>query len=125
MYVLEPPKKIAKKIKSAVTDSETEVRYDVDAKPGVSNLLDIYAAATDRSVADAVAELGGSQYGALKTAVADAVVALLEPVQQRYAELAADPAEVDRVLARGAERAADIAGPVLERACAAAGLLRP
>ena len=105
VFVLDTPARIAKKIKSAVTDSDTAVRYDVDAKPGVSNLLDIYAAATDRSVTDVAAELASSQYGALKTAVADAVVALLEPVQKRYAELAADPTEVDRVLARGAARA--------------------
>ena len=125
VFVLDPPARIAKKIKSAVTDSDSAVRYDVDAKPGVSNLLDIYAAATDRSVADVAAELASSQYGALKTAVADAVVALLEPVQKRYAELAADPTEVDRVLARGAARAREIATPVLERALTNAGLLRP
>jgi tryptophanyl-tRNA synthetase len=125
VFVLDTPSRIAKKIKSAVTDSDTAVRYDVDAKPGVSNLLDIYAAATDRSVADVAAELATSQYGALKVAVADAVVALLEPVQQRYAELTADPAEVDRVLACGAARAREIAAPVLERALTNAGLLRP
>jgi tryptophanyl-tRNA synthetase len=125
VFVLDPPARIAKKIKSAVTDSDTAVRYDVDAKPGVSNLLEIYAAATNVSVKAAEAELGDRQYGALKTAVADAVVAMLEPVQQRYAELAADPAEVDRVLAHGAARAAEIAAPVLERALTAAGLMRP
>jgi tryptophanyl-tRNA synthetase len=125
VFVLDTPKQIAKKIKSAVTDSDTVVRYDTDEKPGVSNLLDIYAAAGDRTVAQAVDELGGSQYGALKGAVADAVVAMLEPVQARYAELAGDPAEVDRILALGAARATDIASPVLERALTAAGLMRP
>ncbi len=125
VFVLDPPARIAKKIKSAVTDSGTDVGYDVDAKPGVSNLLDIYAAASGSTIAQAVDELAGRQYGALKAAVADAVVALLAPVQQRYAELAADPAEVDRVLSRGAARAAELAGPVLERALTAAGLMRP
>jgi tryptophanyl-tRNA synthetase len=123
VFVLDPPAKIAKKIKSAVTDSDTEVRYDPEAKPGVSNLLDIYAAATGTSLVEAEQALAGSQYGALKVAVADAVVAMLEPVQARYAELSADPAEVDRILARGAARAAELAQPVLDRARVNVGLL--
>lgn len=121
----DPPPVITKKIKAAVTDSGTEVRYGPAEKPGVSNLLEIYAATTDTSVATAEAEFEGKGYGAFKGAVADAVVALLEPLQARYETLAADPAEVDRQLALGAAKARGVADPVLERVRAAAGLLRP
>ena len=81
----EDPKTIAKKIKSAVTDSDTEVRHDRDAKPGISNLIEIYGAATGQSIANVEKEFAGSQYGTFKTAVADAVVEVLRPVQERYA----------------------------------------
>ncbi|MGQ0805806.1 MAG: tryptophan--tRNA ligase [Actinomycetota bacterium] len=125
VLMLDPPEAITKKVKSAVTDSGTDVRYDPDEKPGVSNLLEIYAAATDVDVAKAAAEFDGEGYGAFKASVADAVVELLAPVRERYDALAADPAEVDRQLERGAEKARAIAGPVLERARRAVGLLPP
>lgn len=121
----DPPAVITKKIKAAVTDSGTEVRYDPAEKPGVSNLLEIYAATTDTPVATAETEFEGKGYGAFKGAVADAVVALLEPLQARYEALAADPAAVDRELAVGAAKARAVADPVLERVRAGAGLLRP
>lgn len=125
VLVLDDPKRITKKIKSAVTDSDADVHHDRDAKPGVSNLLEILAAATDRPVADVEAEFGGAGYGTLKAAVAEAVVEILRPVRERYAELAADPGEVDRVLADGAERARMIAAEVMDRVRAASGLLAP
>jgi len=121
--LLDPPAQIVKKVKAAVTDSETEIRYDREAKPGISNLLDVYAAVSDRSIETAVTELDGQGYGGLKGVVADAVVSFLAPLQERYAELAADPAEVDRALNVGAEKARSIAEPVLERARSASGLL--
>ncbi len=123
LAILDDPEVLVKRIKSAVTDSDTAVRFDPVAKPGVSNLLQILAAVTDRSVDAVEAEYVGSGYGVLKGAVADAVVALVEPIQARYAALAADPTEVDRILAAGAARAEAIARPVLARARAAAGLL--
>ncbi len=123
VYVLDTPKQVTKKIKSAVTDSDADVRYDPATKPGVSNLLDIYAAATGVTVEAAARDLAGQQYGPLKAAVADAVVAMLEPLQARFAELSADPAEVDRVLAEGADRASAKATEVLERMRGAVGLL--
>lgn len=125
VFVLDDPKRIAKKIKSAVTDSDTDIRYDTEAKPGISNLLDLYAAATKSTLGEAASHFDGQRYGDLKVAVADAVVAMLEPVQARYAELSADPAEVDRILAHGAQRAAERATPVLDRMRDAVGLLRP
>jgi tryptophanyl-tRNA synthetase len=121
--VLEDAKVITKKIKSAVTDSDTQVRHDRDAKPGVSNLIEIHAAVTGQTIADVEKQFGDGGYGTFKTAVAEAVVEYLQPVQARYHELAADPAEVDRLLAVGADAATAIADPVLARASTAAGLL--
>jgi tryptophanyl-tRNA synthetase len=123
LAILDDPGALAKRVKSAVTDSDSTVRFDPVTKPGVSNLLQILAAVTDRTVDAVEAEYAGSGYGALKRAVADAVVALVEPIQARYATLAADPAEVDRTLGAGAARAETIARPVLARARTAAGLL--
>jgi len=123
ILVLENPKAIAKKIRSAVTDSETTVRHDRDAKPGISNLIEIYGAVTGQTIAAVEKEFGDGGYGTFKVAVADAVVEFLRPVQERFAELDSDPAEVDRHLAVGADIAASMADPVLARASRAAGLL--
>jgi tryptophanyl-tRNA synthetase len=123
ILVLDPPKTIERKIKSAVTDSGSEVRHDPQTKPGVSNLIEIYGAVTGRSFAEIEREFDGLQYGAFKMTVAAAVVEFLEPVQRRYQELAADPGEIDRRLAVGADAAEALAEPVLARACRAAGLL--
>jgi tryptophanyl-tRNA synthetase len=123
ILVLDPPKTIEKKIKAAVTDSGAEIRHDRDAKPGVSNLIEIYGAVTGLTPPAVEAEFAGKQYGAFKVAVADAVVEFLRPVQTRFGELASDPAEVDRRLALGADEAEALAEPVLARACRAAGLL--
>ena len=123
ILLLEEPDAIAKKIKRAVTDTEAEVRYDPATKPGVSNLLSILAASTGRTP-EAAAE-GYTQYGPLKNDTADAVVELLAPIRARHAELAADPAEVHRILDDGAERARKTAATTLARARAAVGLLAP
>jgi tryptophanyl-tRNA synthetase len=123
--LLDSPAGVAKKIKSAVTDSGTEVRYDPANKPGVSNLLEIHASVTGRSIPDVEREFAESGYGAFKSAVADAVVEALRPLQEAYTKLEADPGEVDRQLAIGADKARAIAEPVLARARAAAGLLPP
>jgi tryptophanyl-tRNA synthetase len=121
ILVLDDPKVVERKIKRAVTDTDGEVRYDPSAKPGVSNLLSILGAATGRSPADAAK--GYTQYGPLKTDTAAAVIELLEPIQARYRELAADPGETERLLRLGAEKATAIAHPVLERARDAIGLV--
>ncbi len=121
--VLEDAKSITRKIKSAVTDSETVVRHDRDAKPGVSNLIEIHSAVTGEAIPEIEADFASGGYGAFKQAVAEAVVEYLRPVQERYAELAADPAEVDRLLGLGADVATEIAEGVLGRASKAAGLL--
>jgi tryptophanyl-tRNA synthetase len=116
--LLDPPDVVRRKVARAVTDSETgpsAVRRDRDAKPGVTNLVEILEAC------------GGSvdgitTYGALKKAVTDAVVAELEPLQKRYADLAADPAHVTAVYAAGAERCREVTAPVLAAARAAIGI---
>jgi tryptophanyl-tRNA synthetase len=120
VLVLDDPKDIEKKFKRAVTDSEPEVRYDPKAKPGVSNLLSILGGATGRSPEDVAADY--TQYGPLKADAAAAVIELVRPIQERFAELAADPAETSRLLALGAEKARVIADPTLDRARAAVGL---
>ena len=120
---LDEPKAIEKKIKRAVTDTEAEVRYDVTAKPGVSNLLSILGAATGRTP-EAAAE-GYTQYGPLKADTAAAVIERLAPMQARFAELAADPAETARILADGAAKARGVAATTLARARDHIGLLPP
>ena len=112
--LLDDLKAVEKKIMRAVTDTETEVRYDVAAKPGVSNLLSILAACTGRTPEDAAQ--GYTQYGALKKDTAAAVVETLRPVQARFAELSGDPAETARLVGIGASKASAIAAPVLARA---------
>ncbi|MGI9622266.1 MAG: tryptophan--tRNA ligase [Acidimicrobiales bacterium] len=111
----------AKKFKRAVTDSESEVRYDRETKAGVSNLLDILSAATGEAP-DSLAA-GYEQYGPLKSDTADAVIDALRPIQARFADLAADPAETERLLNLGAEKARAVASATYERARTNVGLL--
>ncbi len=119
--VLDDLAKIAKRFKRAVTDSDGDVRFDVDAKPGVSNLLSILGAVTDRDPEALADEY--SQYGPLKGDTADAVIAMLEPIQARYRELEDDPAETMRLLRLGADKAEVIASEVLARARRNVGLI--
>jgi tryptophanyl-tRNA synthetase len=123
--LLDDPSVIAKKIKRAVTDTGTEVAFDPVNKPGVSNLLTILAAVTGRQVGDVTAEFAGQQYGHLKVATADAVVAFAEPFAARTRELLSDPAELDKILARGAERANDVASKTVEETYDKVGFLLP
>ena len=125
ILVLDDPKVITKKVKSAVTDSETTVRYDPDRKPGISNLLGIYSVATGKTVEECEAEMADAQYGTLKAAVAEAVVEMLRPVRERYEELSAQPDAVDRALAQGAAKAGTVATATMERVRAATGLVPP
>ncbi len=121
VYLLEEPAAIMKKFKRAVTDSETEVRYDRTEKPGVSNLLDILAACSGEP-AEALAGRY-TQYGPLKSDAGEAVVEMLRPIQARYQELMTDRAELARLLHVGAERAGAVARATLARAYEHIGLL--
>jgi tryptophanyl-tRNA synthetase len=121
IYLDDPADVITRKIRRAVTDSEPGVSYEPRRRPGVSNLLDIFAGAT--GIAPATAAKAFMNNGELKAATANALVELLAPIQVRLAELRADPGEVERLLSTGADKARSIAAPVLARAREAIGLI--
>jgi tryptophanyl-tRNA synthetase len=125
IYLFDDPKVIERKVKRAITDLDPPgpgaVRWDVEEKPGVSNLLEILAALKGGKPAEIAA--GYENYGQLKADTAEAVIETLRPLQERYRELAQDPASVQAVLADGARRAGEIAGRTFERARSAIGLL--
>ena len=104
---------VVKKFKSAVTDLDGVIRFDREAKPGISNLLGIYSAITGEGVDSLVARFDGAGYGALKTELADVVVTHIEPIRNRAEELLSDPAELDRLLAKGAAKANELAEKTL------------
>ena len=121
IYLLDDPAKIEKKFKRAVTDSETEVVFDRERKPGVTNLLEILAAATGTTPQKAAETY--TRYGDLKEASAQAVIAMLEPIQARYFELLNDQGELMRLLHKGNGRAKEVASKTLSRAQKAIGFL--
>jgi tryptophanyl-tRNA synthetase len=112
VYILDDPATVAKKVRSAVADSGTEVVRAAD-KPGISNLIDILAAVRGSSPEEVEASFNGSGYGAFKQAVADEVVQYLAPVRERYQELRDDEAELERILGAGAEKARAIAAQTM------------
>jgi tryptophanyl-tRNA synthetase len=114
---------IVKKFKTAVTDTDGEIRFDREAKPGVSNLLGIYSAVTGESIKSLEARFEGAGYGALKGELADVVVAHIEPIRDRAVELLTDQAELDRLLAVGADRAAEQAEKTLKAVYEAVGFI--
>lgn len=124
VYVLDDPKAIEKKFKSATTDSGSVVRRALD-KPGISNLIEILSVVSGRSMEQVEADFEGQQYGAFKVAVAEAVVEYLRPVQEKYSELRDDEAALEAALGAGAEKASAIAGPILAAARDKMGLGRP
>ncbi|NQZ93805.1 MAG: tryptophan--tRNA ligase [Moritella sp.] len=123
--LLDDPKQIVKKLKSAVTDSDEQARiyFDNKEKPGVSNLLTLLSVATKRPVADLVPEYEDKMYGHLKKDTADAVVAMIEPIQARYYELRADETELQRIMRIGADKASERAAPTLAKAYEAVGFI--
>lgn len=124
LWMLDEPTISAKKIMRAVTDSEGVVRFDRENKPGVSNLLVIFAALTGRQIPALEDEFAGRQYGDFKKALAEVVVNEFGPVRERALELLDDPAELDRVLAANAERASETASKTLVDVYDKIGLLR-
>ena len=125
MLLLDPPEVVRKKLKSAVTDSGREIRHDPAEKPGVSNLIEIMSVATGQSFAEIEARYDGHGYGPSKEDVAEAVVALLDPIRRRYDELRADEPELHRLLAIGAEKGRATAQPTLESMIEKMGFVRP
>ena len=123
--LLDPPEAIAKKFRSAVTDSGRDVVHDPDAKPGVSNLIDIMHVATGEPIDAIEARYDGQGYGAFKQDVGAAVIALLEPIRQRYVELRADPDELRRLLGEGAEKARGESAPTLAAMYERMGFVTP
>jgi tryptophanyl-tRNA synthetase len=121
----DPPETIRKKVKAAVTDSGSDVRYDPEAKPGISNLLEVMSVATGEPIPELEARYDNGGYGPFKADVAEAVVALLDPIRSRYEELRGDPDELLRLLARGAEKARETAAPTLEQMYERMGFVRP
>ena len=112
--MIDEPDVIRKKFKSAVTDSEKEIRHEPETKAGISNLLEIMSVATGEPVAELERRFDGSGYGDFKEAVGEAVVTLLAPIQERYRELRSDERELQRLLAVGAEKARRASEPTLE-----------
>ena len=125
LLILDKPETIRKKLKSAVTDSGTDVRYEPEQKPGISNLLEIMSVATGEPIPDLEARYDGGGYGQFKADVAEAVVELLDPIRTRYEELRADEAELRALLARGADKARETAAPTLEQMYERMGFVRP
>ena len=125
VLITDPPDTIRKKLKSAVTDSGTDVRYAPEEKPGISNLLEIMSVATGEAIPELEARYDSGGYGPFKEDVAEAVVALLDPIRTRYEELRADEPELRGLLARGAAKARETAEPTLEQMYERMGFVRP
>lgn len=123
--LLEDPAKAAKKIKSAVTDTGREIIFDPENKPGVSNLLTIYSALSGREIPELVLAYDGKGYGDLKKDLAEVVVEFITPIQQRTKEYLDDLAQLDKVLAIGAEKARSVAAPTLAKVYDRIGFLKP
>jgi tryptophanyl-tRNA synthetase len=123
--LLAPISASAKKFRSAVTDTEREIRYDPEAKPGISNLLVIYSALTDRPITDLEVQYEGHGYGDLKKDLAAVFAEFAEPIQQRVRAYLDDPAELDKILADGAARAREVAARTLATTYDRIGFLPP
>jgi tryptophanyl-tRNA synthetase len=123
--LLDPPETIAKKFRSAVTDSGRDVVHDPDGKPGVSNLIEIMHVATGEPIEAIEARYDGQGYGAFKQDVGEAVIDLLEPIRVRYGELRSDPGELVRMLAHGAQKAREESAPTLATMYERMGFVTP
>ncbi len=127
IMLLDEPKKIEKKLKKAVTDSDEQARiyFDREEKPGVSNLLTLLSVATSKSIDELVPEYEDKMYGHLKKDTADAVVSMIEPIQQRFYQIRDDRAELNRIMKIGADKASEKAEKTLTAVYDAIGFVRP
>jgi len=123
--VLDPPDTIRKKFRSAVTDSGTDVRHDPGEKAGISNLIEILSIMGGDEIQAIETRYDGGGYGTFKSDVAEAVVAVLDPIRTRYEELRSDEPQLHALLARGAEKAREVSAPTLEQMYERMGFVRP
>jgi tryptophanyl-tRNA synthetase len=124
VLITDPPDTIRKKVKAAVTDSGSDVHYEPEQKPGISNLLEIMSVATGEPIPELEARYDSGGYGQFKSDVAEAVVTLLDPIRTRYEELRVDESELRAMLARGADKARATAEPTLEQMYERMGFVR-
>jgi tryptophanyl-tRNA synthetase len=122
--MIDAPDVVRQKFKTAVTDSGRDVVHDPQGKPGISNLIEIMAVATGMTIGDIESHYDGAGYSQFKTDVGEAVIELLEPIQERYQELRADESELRRLLALGAEKAREASAPTLEAMYERMGFVR-
>lgn len=115
VFLMDKPEDIMRKFKRAVTDCETSVKFDTANKPGISNLLTIYCAATGKTIAEAEAEFAGQGYGVFKPAVGEAVVELLRPIREEAERLIKDKAYLEGIYADGAQKAQYLANKTLRK----------
>jgi tryptophanyl-tRNA synthetase len=125
VLMLDSPEVVRKKVKTAVTDSGTDVRYDPEEKPGISNLIELMTVVTGESIPDVEARYDGTGYGRFKEEVGDAIVELLRPIQERYREVRSDTAQLERLLAIGANKARAESAPTLELMYERMGFAKP
>jgi tryptophanyl-tRNA synthetase len=125
LLMLDPPDTIRKKLKTAVTDSGADVRYDPEEKPGISNLIELMTVVTGDSIQAVEARYDGSGYGRFKEDIAEAIIEVLDPIRKRYEDLRADVDELDRMLKIGAEKAREASTPTLELMYERLGFARP
>lgn len=123
--IMDDSDSIMKKIKSAVTDTDGVIKFDREAKPGVSNLLGIHSAISGESIDALVSHFDGKGYGDLKTEVGEVVLSVIEPIRTRANELLADPAELDRLLIKGANKAQELAEATLATVYERVGFIAP
>ena len=123
--LLDPLNRARKKVRRAVTDSDMEIRFDPENKAGVSNLLSLMSAVTDKSIPELEKAYAGEGYGTLKKDLGEAVVEFLEPIQKRYHEIRDDDVEMNRLLKKGADAARERAQPVMKKVRDAIGLVPP
>jgi len=124
VYLMDKPEEIMRKFKRAVTDSETAVKYDKDAKPGISNLLTIYCSTTGKTLKQAEEEFAGQGYGIFKPAVGEAVVEMLRPIREEAERILKDKAYLEKIYRDGAERASYVAARTLRKVYKKVGLVQ-
>ena len=124
IFLIDTPEQIVKKIKKAVTDSEGVVRFDIENKPGISNLMEIYSILENKSLEDIEKEFEGQNYGVFKQKVADSIIKALELFHKKYNELMENPKYLEEICEKGAKKAKEIASKTLKEVYHKIGIIR-